>query len=475
MERLFGLAMAAIGAVFLLASSSVRCAAVERIALLIANQEYASEIGRLASPHRDVARLEKALTRLGFDVVTVRDASLAALHQAINVHVRRVRSAGAGAVGFFYYAGHGAQDTATGINYLIPVDAPSGQEGELWDRSLRVNEISRRLRLEAEHASHFLVFDACQASLRVKRPDTKAFVQAKGFVPVREESGMLIAFATPEGELVSDGTDAGQYARVLAEEIVKPGVEAVTMFRRVQLRMRTLTGREPWLGFGALAEVHLAGVQSPAATTPAAAYEQQVEEAFWSSVQESDDPNLIETYLKRYPGGTFAELAKARLDRLKRQAGTSVAAVPPGPDHKPASQADVANDPDGGREMALEIQRELKRVQCHSGAVDGQWSKPTEAALGRFAERARIALHTDRPTRRALDAIKAQGSVVCPPEVPPPIQKASPDPVKQVGTSRNCRRESKQECRRRVCPTGSGCGLRGTGICAPGNRKAICG
>jgi hypothetical protein len=41
---------------------------------------------------------------------------------------------------------------------------------------------------------------------------------------------MLIAYATAEGELASViGTGAGQYAKILAEEIVKPGIEAVVM------------------------------------------------------------------------------------------------------------------------------------------------------------------------------------------------------------------------------------------------------
>jgi hypothetical protein len=50
---------------------------------------------------------------------------------------------------------------------------------------------------------------------------------------------MLIAYSTAEGELASDvGAGAGPYATVLAEEIVKPGAEAVNMFRDVQRRVR---------------------------------------------------------------------------------------------------------------------------------------------------------------------------------------------------------------------------------------------
>jgi Caspase domain len=56
----------------------------KRIALLIGNEAYASQIGHLANPHNDVALLEQALKSLGFEVVTVRDAGLATLYQVVN-------------------------------------------------------------------------------------------------------------------------------------------------------------------------------------------------------------------------------------------------------------------------------------------------------------------------------------------------------------------------------------------------------
>jgi len=65
---------------------------------------------------------------------------------------------------------------------------------------------------------------------------------------------MLIFYATAEVELASDvGTSAGPYANVLAEEIVKSGIEAVTMFRLVQRRVRMTIKQEPYLGFNVMA------------------------------------------------------------------------------------------------------------------------------------------------------------------------------------------------------------------------------
>jgi len=257
----------ALAQVLLMFAAAPAALAEKRIALLIGNEAYTTEIGRLANPHNDVALLEQTLKGLGFEVTTVRDAGLAALHQSVNAYARRVQTAGPNAVGFFYYSGHGAADAGT--NYLIPVDVKTAETGELWDQSLRLTEITRKLKSEAGNATHFVVFDACRNTLRLTRPGSKAVVQSKGFLPITQESGMLIAYATAEGELASDvGAGAGPYAKVLAEEIVKPGVEAVYMFRRVQVRVRSAIGQEPWLGFSALGEVYLAGTETASAKPP---------------------------------------------------------------------------------------------------------------------------------------------------------------------------------------------------------------
>ena len=306
--------------------------AQRRVAMLVGNQGYTGEIGRLANPHNDVALLEQSLTRIGFEVATVRDASLGDLHQALSTHVRRVRAAGLNAVGFFYYSGHGAQDGATGTNYIIPVGISSSEDGTLWDRSLRLNEITHKLKAEAANAVHFVVIDACRNALKLKSAGTRSLVQSKGFVPLREETGMLIAYATAEGELASDlGVGSGPYARVLAEEIVKPGVEAVTMFRRVQLRVRAAIGQEPWLGFGALGEVHLAGRPTVGSgLPPALSQEHQSELALWNAVKGSKERKVIQKYLDHYPQGVFSGLAHVLMTRLQREEAKNAAGLAKG-------------------------------------------------------------------------------------------------------------------------------------------------
>ena len=294
--------------------TTVFAQAEKRIALLIGNQAYGNEIGRLTNPRNDVALLEKTLKDLGFEVTTVRDVGLASLTTAVNAYTRRVKAAGPNAVGFFYYSGHGAADAGT--NYLIPVDVKTTETGELWDQSLRLTEIMRKLKTEAGNATHFVVFDACRNTLKLTRAGSRSLVQSKGFVPVAQESGMLIAYATAEGELASDvGAGAGPYATVLAEEIVRPGFEAVTMFRNVQRRVRMAINQEPYLGFNAMGDVYLAGApnaQAPARLSEAA-------EA-WDRAKDTTSISALEALIRRFGDTYYGDLAKVRLAGLRESA-----------------------------------------------------------------------------------------------------------------------------------------------------------
>ncbi len=313
----------AITFVLLLLPTALHAQAEKRIALLIGNQGYGNEIGRLSNPHNDIALLEKVLKGLGFEVTTVRDAGLGNLHQAVNNYARRVQAAGPNAVAFFYYSGHGAADAS--VNYLIPVDVKTTDTGELWDQSLRLTEVTRKLKAEAANATHFVVFDACRNTLKLTRTGSRALVQSKGFAPVAQESGMLIAFATAEGELASDlGVGAGPYASALAEEIVRPGFEAVTMFRNVQRRVRIAIKQEPYLGFNAMDDVYLAGVEGP--KLPSAMAEAARE---WERVDKTSMGEL-ETFVRRQGSSAEADYARARIDELKKAQVT-----PPAPKHQP--------------------------------------------------------------------------------------------------------------------------------------------
>ena len=83
MRRVAGVALAL---VFIDVGRSVGCAGREAHRAADRQSSSRQQIGRLANPHNDIALLEKTLKVLSFEMVTVRDAGLAALHQAVNAY-----------------------------------------------------------------------------------------------------------------------------------------------------------------------------------------------------------------------------------------------------------------------------------------------------------------------------------------------------------------------------------------------------
>ena len=149
---------------------------------------------------------------------------------------------------------------------MIPIDVANADDDELWTNSINLNRVVEAVREQAPNATHYIVFDACRNELNLTLKGKRALAE-RGFVPIAYTPGVMIAYATAPGKTATDvGVGAGIYAKALAEEIVKPGLEAVTMFRRVALRVYREIGQDPWMAASTLPEVYFAGE----AATPAA-------------------------------------------------------------------------------------------------------------------------------------------------------------------------------------------------------------
>jgi len=364
-----------------LAASGGPAAAGERIALLIGNQNYAANVGALKNPLNDIAIMGAALGKAGFEVLPpIENATRTELLHAVRNFARRLGEAGPGAVGFFYYSGHGAAETETGPNYIIPVDVESTEDADLWDASINLNEIIRRLRNRAPQAAHFIVFDACRNELR-----TRAKSLSKGFVPVVARPGTFIAFSTSPNARASDaGSGAGPYARALAEEIAKGGQDHMDVFFNTKQAVASATEQVqiPWERNGLLRRIYFAGAKrakkprtpiSEAATT-------------WAEIKQSRQVAILETYVERFPDSIYAALAKARLAKLQAPSEPSPGAVP--------SQfgADRAHPFDGfwsgqlcnGKSRNLEAFCVPRMAVVRGGRLQAQWGYRGKPRSGRI-------------------------------------------------------------------------------------------
>lgn len=292
-----------------------------RFALLIGNQDYTSAVGTLKNPKNDIAIIKLALLKVGFaeaDITVVPNADRISMLEAFEKFAERVSGAGPDAISLFYYSGHGAADERRD-NYLVPVDVPELYVSSLKYRAVALRDLLLTLSEAAPKAKHFVIFDACRNTLKLKQLGSKGLTEPKGFQPVQDiPGGMLIAFATAEGELASDlGEEAGPYARALAEEIVKPGVEAITVFRNVQLKMSESTGQKPWTQNGPMSAVYFARPKliqnEPKSSSSEAAARR------WNEIKEFEDVRIFQLFRKLYGSADpfYDALAGARIAELE--------------------------------------------------------------------------------------------------------------------------------------------------------------
>src|SRR5262245_4586348 len=306
--------------VLLLLPTAVFAQAEKRIALLIGNRAYDASVGALKNPHNDIAVVGEALAKQGFEVLPpIKDARRSAILGGVRELARRLNTAGAGAIGFLYYSGHGAAEKDTNINYLIPVDAKEPGTVAFWDESLKLDDILRLLD-GARSAAEFIIFDACGHELQLPTKET-----TEGLLPVAEQQGMFIAYASAPGQTASDrGEKSGPYAEALATELGKPGVDHLGLFQNVKEAVYAVTGgaQQPWESNGLVRRVYLTGQPAPSVQPQAPAVPTRPSEAAeaWTATKDTANNAALEAFIKRFGDTYYGDLAKVRLAELKQAA-----------------------------------------------------------------------------------------------------------------------------------------------------------
>lgn len=124
----------------------------------------------------------------------------------------------------------------------------------------------------------------------------------------------------------------------------------------------------------------------------------------WSLVRDTVDPAIIQRFLVQYPDSPHAAEARARLDLLNDRG----APILPGP----GPQSEPEAEPEPASTLAIDLQRELKRVGCYTGGLDGDWGPRSRRSLAEFGEATGKAFGA-QPSAEALAAVKVQVGRVC--------------------------------------------------------------
>jgi uncharacterized caspase-like protein len=363
--------------------------AERRVALVIGNADYA-HTAKLKNPQADAEAMAGLLQSLGFKVVRGVNLGLDAMTDHIN---RFANEAKAADVALFFYAGHAFQ--LDGKNLLVPIDASIKNEFEAKRRTIEIDSI---LDYTMESAKVKLVLlDGCRdnpfAENMVSR--TRNVVLTPGLAEMKSAKGTLIAFATSPGKAALDGEGRNSpFTRAMLVHLPTPGLEIGLALKRVRAQVVDETREQqlPWDHNSMTGEFFMkpesAAARVPADAKAASGFDERaLDLALWNSAEKSGKADDYSAYLAKYPHGTFAEVARNRIDSLSQPGGGSALAAG-SPSSTGATPGDVKTaEASQATQDALRLSPEdWKQVQRRlagfgTRSLDGRFGEGTRSGL----------------------------------------------------------------------------------------------
>ncbi len=314
-------------------------------ALVIGNNAY-RELPRLETAVGDAEAVARLLeTRYGFDVRLLRDATKRDILRAVNGYRAELTERDNLLI---YYAGHGWLDRQTGTGYWQPVDAEPDDDLN-W---IANGELTRRL--NAMSARHVMVIaDSCYSGTLVREAQSRLPTGAERQAWLRRMAEKRSRTAIVSGGLepVVDSGRGGHsvFANALLAVLDENTeiLEGHELFRRLSRPVVVNTEQTPQYSdirragheggeFLFVPKGSTAVLVTPVVTPgegPAGVRvdERAMELELWKAVKDSDDATSFEAYVKQYPEGTFAEVARLRIEQLRKGGGArrQTAAVMP--------------------------------------------------------------------------------------------------------------------------------------------------
>ncbi len=375
----------AISFVLLLGTVSAAVSQEKRVALVVGVSAY-KHANTLPNTLNDAKDIAAALSRLGFEVETVKDPDRAALEASVRRLGDRARGAD---VALFYYAGHALE--YGGQNWLVPVQADLHTERDLRFETLEVDAVMDQIVGQARIS--LVMLDSCRDN-PFRHALTGSFRDmpvGRGLAaPLTGASGTLVVYATAPGSVADDGGGPhSPFTAALLRHIEEPGVEIRELITRVRRDVRQATGgrQTPWDSSSLEGQFFLRPVSADGETV------------YWSSVQNSNDPAAIQSYLSRYPNGVFADLALSRIEQIRLVSSSASVKAKPVADPKAAAEAKKLADQQAAAEAGqiLAEQKaaaEAKRLADHRAAVEAKRLANEQAEAAQSMQAKRFADHT---------------------------------------------------------------------------------
>jgi hypothetical protein len=404
--------------------ASTQAFAERRVALVVGNSHYVNTVV-LRNPDNDAQDVAAKLKQLGFQVMLGLDLDQREFAQKVEEFGRVLDGAD---VGLFFYAGHGVQ--VNEHNYLVSTGAKLESEFLVSAEAIEVDGIVRMM--EARAATNIVFLDACRnnplaENLRRSALGSRSLAVGSGLAKITPSNrDTLVAFSAAPGQTASDGAGRNSpFTTALLKHIADPNTEVSVMLKEVagEVRDATQNSQRPQ-AVSDMARTFFfakADVAAPA-PPPAAGNDKSVEVAFFQSAIAANDCGSIQSYLTRFPNGTFADLAKLSEQRLCAAPPTPVVpakpvaiAPPPPPPVVAALSPPTAPVPAGPSptDIAKNLQAELIRVGCGAELkMSGDWDSASKSALRLFNRYAKTNLSA--PSQDSVASVHSHDGRVCP-------------------------------------------------------------
>jgi uncharacterized caspase-like protein len=287
----------------------------KRLALVIGNGNYVSA-RNLSNPVNDATDMANALKELGFEVILGTNLSLKQMNDKVREFGDKLKASGG--VGLFYYAGHGIQ--VGGRNFLIPVEADIPREDEVNFNALNLDLVLQKM-ATANNGLNIVILDACR-----NNPFARSWSRGtgeEGLAQINAPTGTFIAYATSPDRTASDGSGRnGLYTGELLRVIKQPQLKIEDTFKQVIKAVNSVSkGKQvPWISSSFSGDFYFATDTDTNQTTTDKMTDTggDVESRYWARIEKSNNAEDFNEYLREFPKGRFAPIARQRLRELNQ-------------------------------------------------------------------------------------------------------------------------------------------------------------
>ena len=346
----------------------------KRLALVIGNDNYTA-VSKLQKAGNDASAMARELRAAGFEVQLHKDLNYRGMVKAIEGFAKGI-SGGDEVVVFF--AGHGVQ--IKNGSYLLPTDIEAASEKAVEKMAYELLALTDLIS-EAKPAFTLFVIDACRNN--PIKTSGRSVGNSRGLSAIEPPKGQMVVYSASRGQEAldrlgeKDPNPNGVFTREFIARMKRPGAKIEDIMRDVQDAVESLAKtinheQRPAIYNEARGNFYFFGPTTvQTATNPVQVMsEEQKDEKFWEDVKSVNNKEAYDAYLRRFPSGIYANLAKANISKLSETIKSPTFQVSIGPINNTATKqlgdsetqqlyylATTINDPESQRKLGVRYEK----------------------------------------------------------------------------------------------------------------------